>query len=197
MYGHILAVSTHPAYSFWPVHLLNPCTVFAHLWPRQLIILNYALLKTGYCIYTSSPFRNLHILCLYILAAVSGIWPQNLHILASIFTSWLHNTHILALYLHILASIDMSWLHNTNILATVSAYLGIFSAHQGTVHCKLSKANAHLKTITCEAGPGTTRIYSLEICIWSLLILQIVDGFYFPDSVSHQNVICTIYLLSI
>jgi hypothetical protein len=34
-----------------------------------------------------------------------------------------------------------------------------------TAHCKAGEANTSLKTASCEAGPGTTRMYSLEICI--------------------------------
>jgi hypothetical protein len=50
------------------------------------------------------------------------------------------------------------------------------------MHFKPSNANTRLKTTTCEGGSGTTRIYSLEICISSSLILQIVDEYNFPDS---------------
>jgi hypothetical protein len=71
----------------------------------------------------------------------------------------------------------------------------------GSVHCKPSKANTRLKTTTCETGPGTTRINSLEICVWSLLILEIDDGWYFPNSIYDSStcyfVICTLNSSSI
>jgi hypothetical protein len=48
------------------------------------------------------------------------------------------------------------------------------------MHCKAGEANTRLKTVSCEAGLGTTLIYSLEICIWSLLIQEFVDECCFP-----------------
>ncbi len=51
-----------------------------------------------------------------------------------------------------------------------------FKTKENSTHCKPSKANMRLKTTTCETGPGTTRIYGLEICMWSFLILEIDDG---------------------
>jgi hypothetical protein len=47
---------------------------------------------------------------------------------------------------------------------------------------KAGEANMRLKT-ACEAGPGTTRNYSLEICLWSLLIQEFVDECCFPNSI--------------
>ncbi len=49
-------------------------------------------------------------------------------------------------------------------------------------HCKAGEVITSLKTASCEAGPGTTLIYSLEICIWSLLIQEFDDGCCFPNS---------------
>ncbi len=51
------------------------------------------------------------------------------------------------------------------------------------VHCKPGEANTSLRTATCEAGPGTTHMYSLEICIWSLLIKEFFDGWCSPNSI--------------
>ncbi len=61
------------------------------------------------------------------------------------------------------------------------------------IHCKPSKANTRLKTTTCETGPGTRRIYSLEICMWSLLILEIDDGWYFPNYI-YDSSKCYLYI---
>ncbi len=52
-----------------------------------------------------------------------------------------------------------------------------------TLHCKAGEAYASFKTASCETGPGTKLIYSLEICIWSLLIQEFDDGCCFPNSI--------------
>ncbi len=57
------------------------------------------------------------------------------------------------------------------------------SKNELPVHCKPGEANTSLKTATCEAGPGTTHIFSFEICIWSLLIQEFVDGWCSPNSI--------------
>jgi hypothetical protein len=51
-----------------------------------------------------------------------------------------------------------------------------------TVHCNPNEAYMRLITITCEAGPGATPMWILDICIWSLLILQFVDRCYLQNS---------------
>jgi hypothetical protein len=40
-------------------------------------------------------------------------------------------------------------------------YSGIFAI----LHCKPGEANTRLKTASCEAGPGTTLMCSMEICM--------------------------------
>ncbi len=42
-------------------------------------------------------------------------------------------------------------------------------------HGKLGEAYTRLKTASCEAGPGTTHMCTLEICIWSLHIRCLDD----------------------
>ncbi len=68
-----------------------------------------------------------------------------------------------------------------------------FKTKENSTHCKPSKANTRLKTTTCETGPGTTRISGLEICMWSLLILEIDDGWYFPNSI-YDSSKCYLYI---
>ncbi len=41
--------------------------------------------------------------------------------------------------------------------------------------CKPGEAYTRLKTASCEAGPGTTHMWTLEICIWSLQIPDNAD----------------------
>jgi hypothetical protein len=43
------------------------------------------------------------------------------------------------------------------------------------LHCKPGKAYMHLKTATCEAGPGTTHMCSSEICMCSVIIHHFDD----------------------
>jgi hypothetical protein len=40
-----------------------------------------------------------------------------------------------------------------------------------------------LKTASCEAGPGTTHMCTLEICIWSLHIPNNADRCAFNNSI--------------
>jgi hypothetical protein len=63
-----------------------------------------------------------------------------------------------------------------------------FNPGSNKPHCNTSEANARLKTVSCETGPGTTRIYSLEICMYSFLILQSDDGCTFPNSIQGEAV---------
>jgi hypothetical protein len=51
------------------------------------------------------------------------------------------------------------------------------------MHCKPSEAYTRLKTASCEAGPGTTHMWILEICLWSLQILEIAARYVFHNSV--------------
>jgi hypothetical protein len=51
--------------------------------------------------------------------------------------------------------------------------LQLYSAHG--IHCKPGEAYMRLKTASCEAGPGTTHMCTLEICIWSLRIPNNAD----------------------
>ncbi len=44
-----------------------------------------------------------------------------------------------------------------------------------TEHCKPGKAYMRLKTATCESGPGTTHMCSLEICMCSVMIHHFDD----------------------
>jgi hypothetical protein len=53
------------------------------------------------------------------------------------------------------------------------------------LHCKASEVNTSLKTASCEAGPGTTLMYSLVICSWSLLIQEFDDGCCFLISICY------------
>ncbi len=50
-------------------------------------------------------------------------------------------------------------------------------------HCKPGEAYTRLITATCEVGPGTTHLWILEICIWSLQILEITARFVFHNSI--------------
>jgi hypothetical protein len=42
-------------------------------------------------------------------------------------------------------------------------------------HCKPGKAYMRLKTATCEAGPGTTHMCTLGICMCSVIIHHFDD----------------------
>jgi hypothetical protein len=52
-----------------------------------------------------------------------------------------------------------------------------------TPHSKAGKAYTRLITATCEAGPGTTHMWILDICIRSLLILEFVARCAFHNSI--------------
>jgi hypothetical protein len=52
-----------------------------------------------------------------------------------------------------------------------------------TVHGKPGEAYTRLKTASCEAGPGTTHMCTLEICIWSLHIPNNADRCAFNNSI--------------
>jgi hypothetical protein len=58
---------------------------------------------------------------------------------------------------------------------------------ENSMHCKASEANMSLKTASCEAGPGTTLIHIMEICIWSLLIQEYDDGYCFLNSICASD----------
>jgi hypothetical protein len=67
-----------------------------------------------------------------------------------------------------------------------------FSKATMILHCKAGEAYASLKNASCETWPGTTLIYSSEICMCSLLIQDFDDGCCFPNSyVTCQSNICT------
>ncbi len=51
------------------------------------------------------------------------------------------------------------------------------------LHCKPGEANTRLITASCEAGPGTTHMWILEICIRSLLILDFAARCVFHNSI--------------
>jgi hypothetical protein len=51
------------------------------------------------------------------------------------------------------------------------------------LHCKAGEAYTRLITATCEAGPGTTHMWILDICIRSLLILEFVARCAFHNSI--------------
>jgi hypothetical protein len=52
-----------------------------------------------------------------------------------------------------------------------------------TVHCKPGEAYTRLITATCEAGPGTTHMWILEICIWSLQTIEITARYVLHNSI--------------
>ncbi len=51
-----------------------------------------------------------------------------------------------------------------------------------SMHCKPGEAYTRLITASCEAGPGTMHMWILEICIWSLQILEIAARYVFNNS---------------
>ncbi len=55
--------------------------------------------------------------------------------------------------------------------------------HHHQPHCKPCEAYTCLKTASCEAGPGTTHMWILDICIRSLLIHDFSDRCVFHNSI--------------
>ncbi len=52
----------------------------------------------------------------------------------------------------------------------------------GIQHCKPGEVYTRLKTAFSEGGPGKTHMCILEICMWSLLILEFTERCYFRNS---------------
>jgi hypothetical protein len=51
------------------------------------------------------------------------------------------------------------------------------------IHCKPGEAYTRLITASCEAGPGTTHMWILDICKRSLLILEFATRYVFHNSI--------------
>jgi hypothetical protein len=51
------------------------------------------------------------------------------------------------------------------------------------VHCKPGEAYTQLIIASCEAGPGTTHMWIMEIYVWSLQTLEIAARCVFHNSI--------------
>ncbi len=80
------------------------------------------------------------------------------------------------------------WLTSWTLFQFGLAFVEIFEFQallwpSARTHGKPGEAYTRLKTASCEAGPGTTHMCTLEICIWSLHIPNNADRCAFNNSI--------------